>query len=74
MSDAKKASGSVFKKFEASYAKNKREEMSLTDYLELCKNDKLAYANTAERILHAIGEPEIVDTSEAGGKLNKLHG
>ena len=35
MSDAKKASGSVFKKFEASYAKNKREEMSLTDYLEL---------------------------------------
>lgn len=74
MSDAKKASGSVFKKFEASYAKNQREEMTLSEYLDLCKKDNLAYANTAERILHAIGEPEIIDTSAAGGRLNNLHG
>ena len=39
------------------------EEMPLMDYLELCKTDKMAYANAAERMLSAIGEPEIVDTS-----------
>src|SRR3990167_7375210 len=41
---------------------NQEEEMSLTEYLELCKKDKAAYANPAERLLMAIGEPEEVDT------------
>lgn len=38
------------------------EEMSLQDYLELCKTEPLAYANPAERLLTAIGEPERIDT------------
>lgn len=37
-------------------------EMSLGDYLELCKKDKTAYATPAERLQAAIGEPELVDT------------
>ena len=44
------------------YAENKEEEMSLNEYLELCRNDPSAYANPAERLLMAIGEPEMVDT------------
>lgn len=52
--------------FLTSYTKrfvdNKEEEMSLEEYLELCKNDPSAYANPAERLLMAIGEPEMVDT------------
>jgi serine protein kinase len=36
--------------------------MSVQDYLELCKKDSLAYASVAERMLKAIGEPEVVDT------------
>ena len=52
--------------FLASYTKrfvdNKEEEMSLDEYLELCKTDPSAYANPAERLLMAIGEPELVDT------------
>ncbi|MEE2653074.1 MAG: PrkA family serine protein kinase, partial [Pseudomonadota bacterium] len=44
------------------YLKAKDEEMSLTDYLELCRSDPLAYATPAERMLAAIGEPELVDT------------
>jgi serine protein kinase len=36
--------------------------MTLAEYLELCKTDQMAYANAAERILAAIGEPEVVDT------------
>ena len=39
------------------------EELSLQDYLALCKSDASAYANSAERLLNAIGEPELVDTS-----------
>ncbi len=41
---------------------NQEEEMSLTEYLELCKKDPSAYANPAERLLMAIGEPEEIDT------------
>jgi len=39
-------------------------EMSLLDYLEKCKNDKMMYASAAERMLEAIGEPIVVDTSQ----------
>jgi serine protein kinase len=52
--------------FLASYTRrfedNKAEEMSLDEYLELCKKDPTAYANPAERLLMAIGEPEMMDT------------
>ena len=44
------------------YVDNKEEEMSLTEYLELCKTDPSAYANPAQRLLMAIGESEMVDT------------
>ena len=36
--------------------------MSIQEYLDLCKNDPMAYASVAERMLTAIGEPELVDT------------
>jgi serine protein kinase len=39
-----------------------QEEMSLMEYLELCKKDPTAYANAAERLYKAIGEPKSVDT------------
>ncbi|HAT6979668.1 TPA: PrkA family serine protein kinase [Legionella pneumophila] len=52
--------------FLAGYTKrfvdNKEEDMSLDEYLELCKTDPTAYANPAERLLMAIGEPELIDT------------
>lgn len=44
------------------FVDNKEEEMSLQDYLELCAKDPSAYANPAERLLIAIGEPELIDT------------
>lgn len=44
------------------YENNKEEEMSLDEYLELCKTDPSAYANPAERLLMAIGQPEEIDT------------
>ena len=38
-------------------------EMSLADYLEACRDDPGCYASPAERMLQAIGEPEMGDTS-----------
>ena len=52
----------LFDAYKALYAKSRDEEMSLPDYLELCRSDPLAYASAAERMLAAIGEPEQVDT------------
>ncbi|MGO7207396.1 PrkA family serine protein kinase, partial [Rhizobium ruizarguesonis] len=38
-------------------------DMSITEYLDLCKKEPLAYANATERLLAAIGEPQMVDTA-----------
>ncbi len=38
-------------------------EMSFSEYLDLCREDRSAYASAPERMLKAIGEPERVDTS-----------
>ena len=37
--------------------------MSLGEFLEACRDDPGCYAGPAERMLRAIGEPELVDTS-----------
>jgi len=44
------------------FVENKEEELSLDEYLELCRIDPSAFANPAERLLMAIGEPEVIDT------------
>lgn len=44
--------------------KTQKECMSFVEYLNLCKEDPFAYASAAERMLNAIGDPEIVDTSK----------
>ena len=41
-----------------------QETFTIQEYLEKCKTDKLAYATSAERMLLAIGEPELVDTHQ----------
>src|SRR5712671_2095254 len=44
---------------------NRREvEYSLEDYLRACSDDPSFYAGAAERLLKAIGEPIMVDTSQ----------
>ena len=53
---------SLLARYQSAYLAAQEEEMSLQDYLELCKADKMAYASVAERMLMAIGEPELVDT------------
>lgn len=53
----------ILSQFEEDYDKTREEEMTLTEYLALCKSDHMVYASAAERMLAAIGEPEYVDTA-----------
>ena len=60
-----RASGpDVFNLFSQAYARERKETMSLTDYLEACRDDPSYYASAAERMIAAIGEPRLVDTSK----------
>jgi serine protein kinase len=54
---------SILQHFKDRYESTQEEEYSLEEYLEICKKDPTAYATAAERMLLAIGEPELVDTS-----------
>lgn len=53
----------IFNHYRDRYAATQQEEMSIQEYLNLCKEDPSVYATAAERMLMAIGEPELVDTS-----------
>ena len=53
----------VFEHYQERFDSTLEEELSLQQYLDLCKADPSVYATAAERLLLAIGEPEFVDTS-----------
>src|SRR5437667_6494858 len=46
------------------YESEKETEMSLEDYLKACAREPMAYASAPERMLAAIGEPQLIDTSQ----------
>ncbi len=53
---------SIFKTYQARYEESKDEELTIHEYLDLCKKDPSTYASAAERMLLAIGEPALLDT------------
>jgi serine protein kinase len=55
---------SIFDHYQSRYESLKEEEYSLQEYLDLCKSEPLTYATAAERMLKAIGEPEVIDTAK----------
>ncbi len=52
----------IFDEYQSRYEEAQEEEMSLQQFLDICKKDPSAYSTSAERMLLAIGEPEMVDT------------
>src|SRR3989344_4741772 len=52
----------VISNFAARYERTREEEYTLEEYLDICKRDKTAFATAAERMLLAIGEPQMIDT------------
>lgn len=53
---------SIFDDYLARYEEAQQDEMTIQEYLALCKSDPTTYATAAERMLIAIGEPELIDT------------
>src|SRR5271165_2596089 len=54
----------LFRMFSSAYARERRETMSMTDYLEGCRDNPGMTATAAERMIAAIGDPVVVDTSK----------
>jgi len=55
---------SIFEKYQSRFESTQQAEMSLEEYLIGCHEDQSMYATAAERLLMAIGDPEMVDTSK----------
>src|ERR1700682_5591566 len=54
----------IFGLYSRLYENRREVELSLADYLGKCSDDAAYYAGAAERMLRAIGEPVMVDTSQ----------
>lgn len=66
-------SSDLLDEFTKNFAVHVPEEMSLTEFLERCKKDPMCYATPAQRMVKAIGDPEIIDTSK-NPRLARLFG
>ncbi len=56
-------SDDLFRTYARSFESRRESEMSISDYLNKCKDDPFTYATAHERLLKAIGEPQVVDTA-----------
>ncbi len=57
-------SNELFTRYTQSYEGRRESEITLVEYLEGCRDDPMMYATASERILAAIGEPDVVDSSK----------
>lgn len=62
---------SIFEHYKSRYEAAKEEEYTIPEFLALCKDDKSCYASASERLLMAIGEPQLTDTAQ-DPKLSRL--
>ena len=53
----------VFESQVERFERAREDELSIQEYLDVCRTTPLAYASAAERMLAAVGEPELIDTS-----------
>ena len=61
----------IFELYSRLYDNRREIELSLEDYLGKCSDDPSFYAGSAERMLKAIGEPAMIDTSQ-DGRLGRI--
>jgi serine protein kinase len=57
-------SSDLFQTYARSFEARRESEMSLKEYLEGCRADPMMCASAPERLLAAIGEPEVIDTAK----------
>ena len=53
----------IFDVYAKSYDRNKQSQLSLREFLEGCKTDSMLFASAAERMIDAIGEPQLIDSA-----------
>ncbi|MFM2045620.1 MAG: hypothetical protein RLY86_4196 [Pseudomonadota bacterium] len=53
----------LFASYAQTYEARREQDISLMDYLEGCRDNPMMFASAPERLLSAIGEPEVVDTA-----------
>ena len=63
--------GDLFGQFSKAYERERQDSLSIQDYLDGCRNDRAMYASAAERMVSAIGESRLVDTS-ADPRLGRI--
>lgn len=63
----------ILTQYKKNFNKTKEENMTLESFLKKVKTDKSLYSSPYERLLNAIGEPELVNTS-SDGKLSRIFG
>ena len=61
----------VFNLFSEIYSSQTQEEMSLQQYLLACRDNRAMYVTAPERMMMAIGEPSLIDTS-ADERLGRI--
>ena len=54
----------IFSTYTRNFEAHREADYSLAEYLEACRANPMMYATATERLLAAIGEPEMVDTSK----------
>jgi serine protein kinase len=54
----------LFTTYAKTFEARRDAELSLPEYLEACRDNPMMYATATERLLAAIGEPEMVDTAK----------
>ncbi len=54
----------LFAAYTRSFETHREAELTLADYLQACRDEPMTYATATERLLAAIGEPEMVDTAK----------
>jgi len=57
-------SDDLFTNFTRAFETRRETEMTLAEFLNGCKDDPGRYASAHERLLAAIGEPEVIDTAK----------
>lgn len=65
---------SIFSRVKKEKEARQDEVLQLTDWEKLCKTDPGAYENFADRLLRAIGEPEIVNTAQSPQQERLVYG
>ncbi|MBU2809843.1 PrkA family serine protein kinase [Acidithiobacillus thiooxidans] len=61
----------LFDRYQERFLQQQEVTLSLDAYLDLCAREPIAYASAAERMLAAIGEPQMIDT-QADPRLSRI--